>query len=343
MQEEQGVRRRSLVIDLWDRVGLLTLVLVSWLIFSVFADGFVSDFNIFAVGRAVAVSVVIGLAQMVVIATGGMNISVGAIGGVSAMFTGWLLEGVGVPVPIAILGGVGMGAALGAINGILIVKTGINSFIITLGTLSVFSGLMYVITKVQAFNNLPVDFINLGQTRWLGVSPLVWAMVVTGACLWFLYRGTTLGRQMLATGANPRAARLSGVPVNRIIAVTHVLSGALAGLAGVMLLLRLGSAIPTIGSDWVLPSFAAPAVGGTLLSGGVVSVVGTFVGGLLLATIGNGLTLMNIPSFWVELTTGLVLLIAVLLDRARTLAVTRSRIGVIQPAGKPADPKGAIS
>jgi len=122
-----------------------------------------------------------------------------------------------------------------------------------------------------------------------------------------------------------------------------VLSGALAGLAGVMLLLRLGSAIPTIGSDWVLPSFAAPAVGGTLLSGGVVSVVGTFVGGLLLATIGNGLTLMNIPSFWVELTTGLVLLIAVLLDRARTLAVTRSRIGVIQPAGKPADPKGAIS
>ncbi len=335
------MRRRSLAIDLFDRFGLLTVVLISWLIFAVFADGFISDFNIFSVGRAVAVSVVIGLAQMVVIATGGMNISVGAIGGVAAMFTGWLLEGWGLPVPIAILGGVGMGAALGAINGIIIVKTGINSFIITLGTSSVFSGLMYVATKVQAFRNLPPAFIDLGQTRWLGLSPLVWAMIVTAVALWFLYRGTRLGREMLATGANPRAARLSGIPVNRIIAMTHVLSGALAGLAGVMLLLRIGSAIPTIGSDWVLPSFAAPAIGGTLLSGGVVSVVGTFVGGLLLATIGNGLTLLNIPSFWVELTTGLVLLVAVLLDRVRTVAVTRSRMGVIQPVETASDARAA--
>ena len=335
--------RRSRMIDLWDRFGLLTIVLVSWVVFTLFADGFTSDFNIFSVGRAVSVSVVIGLAQMVVIAIGGMNISVGAIGGVAAMFTGWLLEVAHVPIPIAIMGGVGMGAMLGAINGILIVRTGINSFIVTLGTASVFTGLMYVVTKVQAFRNLPADFIDLGQTRWLGVSPLVWAMVTAGVLVWFLYRGTTLGRQMLATGANPRTARLSGVPVNRIIAVTHMLSGALAGLAGVMLLLRLGAAIPTIGGDWVLPSFAAPAVGGTLLSGGVVSVVGTFIGGLLLATIGNGLTLMNIPNFWVELTTGLVLLFAVMLDRARTLAVRRSRTGVIPPAVKPAHSKAARS
>ena len=337
------MRRRSMAFDLLDRFGLLTVVLTSWLIFALFADGFISDFNIFSVGRFVAVSVVIGFAQMVVIATGGMNISVGAIGGCAAMFTGWLLEACGLPVPIGILGGIAMGAVLGAINGILITRTGINSFIITLGTSSVFSGLMYVVTKVQAFSNLPPDFIDLGQTRWLGVSPLVWAMVLTAAGLWFLYRGTRLGREMLATGANLQAARLSGVPVNRILALTHMLSGALAGLAGVMLLLRIGSAIPTIGGDWVLPSFAAPAVGGTLLSGGVVSVVGTFVGGLLLATIGNGLTLMNIPSFWVELTTGLVLLVAVLLDRARNLAVTRSRTGVLQTAATPDDAKAAIS
>lgn len=336
------MRRRSRVIDLWDRFGLLTIVLISWLVFSLFADGFTSDFNIFSVGRAVAVSVVIGLAQMVVIATGGMNLSVGAIGGVAAMFTGWLLEACQLPVPIAILGGIAMGAMLGAINGTIIVRTGINSFIVTLGTASVFSGLMYVVTKVQAFRNLPPDFIDLGQTRWLGVSPLVWAMIAAGVLLWFMYRGATLGRQMLATGANPRTARLSGVPVNRIIAATHTLSGALAGLAGVMLLLRIGSAIPTIGSDWLLPSFAAPAVGGTLLSGGVVSVVGTFIGGLLLATIGNGLTLLNVPNFWVELTTGLVLLFAVMLDRARTLAVQRSRTGVIQPVVDPTDAKAAL-
>jgi ribose transport system permease protein len=317
--------RRPRLIDFWDRVGLMAVVVFSWVIFAVFANGFFTDFNIFSVGRAAAVSVVVGLAQMVVIAIGGMNISVGAIGGVVAMFTGWVVQVWLVPWPVGIALGVGMGAVLGGINGVVIARTGINSFVVTLGTGSVFTGIMYILTKVEAFRNLPADFVALGQDRILGVSLLVWVMVLAAAALFFLYRGTTLGRQMLATGANPRAARLSGISVNRIVEITHMLSGALAGLAGIMLVLRIGSAIPSIGEDWVLPSFAAPAIGGTLLSGGVVFVVGTFIGGLLLATIGNGLTLLNVPSFWVELFTGLVLLIAVMLDRARTVAVRRSR------------------
>jgi ribose transport system permease protein len=262
---------------------------------------------------------------MVVIAIGGMNISVGAIGGVVAMFTGWLVQVWMIPFPLAIVLGILLGAALGGVNGFIIVRTGINSFVVTLGTSSVFSGTMYILTKVEAFRNLPADFIALGKDRFLGVSYLVWAMILAAAFLFLIYRGTTFGRQMLATGANPRAARLSGVPVGRIIELTHMLSGALAGLAGIMLVLRIGSAIPSIGDDWLLASFAAPAIGGTLLSGGVVFVFGTFVGGLLLATIGNGLQLLNVPSFWVELATGLLLLIAVILDRVRTIAVQRSR------------------
>jgi ribose transport system permease protein len=108
--------------------------------------------------------------------------------------------------------------------------------------------------------------------------------------------------------------------------LTHGLSGALAGIAGMMLVLRLGSAIPSIGEEFLLPSFAAPAIGGTLLTGGAVSVFGTVLGGLLVGTIENGLNLLEIPNFWVQLVTGLVLLLAVLLDRARTVAVERSRI-----------------
>ena len=150
-------------------------------------------------------------------------------------------------------------------------------------------------------------------------------MLVVVLLLWLLYRGTTLGREMLATGANQRAARMAGVPTDRIIVITHALSGALAGFAGIMLVLRLGSAIPSIGEEFLLPSFAAPAIGGTLLSGGVVYVVGTLLGGLLIGTIENGLNLLNIPNFWVQLATGLVLLLAVLIDRARTVAVARSR------------------
>lgn len=325
--------RRTSIVRIWDRFGLLAIVLASWIVFAVFTEGFLSGFNIFSVGRLVSIAVVVGFSQMVVIGIGQMNLSVGAIGGVVAMFLGWLLETWGVPWPLAIGAAVLFGAVLGGINGLVIVKTGINAFIVTLGTASVFSGTMFILTKVEAFRNLPPDFIQLGQMRVGGlVSPLVVVMVVVLALLFLLYRGTTLGRQMLATGANPRAARVSGVPVGRIITLTHMLSGALAGLAGVMLVLRIGSAIPSIGTagggDWLLPSFAAPAIGGTLLSGGVINVVGTFIGGLLLGTIENGLTLLSVPGFWVQLLTGLVLLIAVMLDRARTVAVERSRQGV---------------
>jgi ribose transport system permease protein len=325
--------RRTSIVRVWDRFGLLAIVLASWVVFAVFTEGFLSGFNIYSVGRLVSIAVVVGFSQMVVIGIGQMNLSIGAIGGVVAMFLGWLVQAFGVPWPVAIIVSVLFGAVLGGINGVVIVKTGINAFIVTLGTASVFSGTMFILTKVEAFRDLPPGLIEFGQMRIVGlISPLVVVMVVVMLGLFLLYRGTTLGRQMLATGANPRTARVSGVPVGRIITLTHMLSGALAGIAGVMLVLRIGSAIPSIGTagggDWLLPSFAAPAIGGTLLSGGVINVVGTFIGGLLLGSIENGLTLLSVPGFWVQLLTGLVLLIAVMLDRARTVAVERSRQGV---------------
>ncbi len=325
--------RRYSLITLWDRVGLAAIVLTSWLIFAVFTEGFTSQFNIYSVGRVVSILIVVGLSQMVVIGIAGMNLAVGAIGGVVAMFLGWLLEQWGIPWPVAIVLAVGFGGLLGAVNGILIVKTGISGFVITLGTAGVFSGAMYILTKVEAFRTLSQGFLDFGKVKIFGlVSPLVLMMLAVVILLFIGYRSTTFGRQMLAVGANARAARVSGVPVERIVVLTHVLSGALAGLAGVMLVLRIGSAIPSIGTagggDWLLPSFAAPAIGGTLLAGGSVSVLGTFFGGLLLGSIENGLTLLNTPSFWVQLSTGLVLLIAVILDRVRTVAVERSRIGV---------------
>lgn len=324
---------RTSFVRIWDRFGLLAIVLASWVIFAAFTEGFVSDFNIFSVGRLVSIAVVVGFSQMVVIGIGQMNLSVGAIGGVVAMVLGWLVQAIGVPWPVAILLAVTFGGILGGINGVVIVRTRINAFIVTLGSASVFTGAMFILTKVEAFRDLPHGFIEFGRSRLFGyVSPLVILMLVVLVVLFLLYRGTTLGRQMLATGANARAARVSGVPVDRIITVTHMLSGALAGLAGVMLVLRIGSAIPSIGTagggDWLLPSFAAPAIGGTLLSGGVINVVGTFIGGLLLGSIENGLTLLSVPGFWVQLLAGLVLLVAVMLDRARTVAVERSRQGV---------------
>jgi ribose transport system permease protein len=219
------------------------------------------------------------------------------------------------------------------VNGFLVTRTGINSFIVTLGMGSVVTGLVFILTKAEAFRDLPDAYTDFGKARWveigwLELSPLIFIALGIAVLMLVLYKGTTFGRWMLATGANSRAAGLSGVPVNRVVQGTHALSGLLSGLAGIMLVSRLSSALPSIGDNWLLPSFAAPIVGGTLLSGGSVAVLGTLLGAVLIESVSVGLTLMDVPSFWIQLFIGLVLLLAILIDRARTVAVTRSRRGV---------------
>jgi ribose transport system permease protein len=250
--------------------------------------------------------------------------------------TGWMMQVLGLPIWVAIVLGLLLGATVGWLNGLLITQTGINSFIVTLGMGSVITGLVFILTKAEAFRELPPAYTAFGKYRlveieWLALSPLfIIALVATGA-IFLLYRGTVSGRRMLATGANERAARLSGVPVAAVVRGTHALSGFLAAMAGIMLISRLGSALPSVGEDWLLASFAAPIVGGTLLSGGAVSVVGTFLGAVLIESVSVGLTLLNVPSFWIQLFIGLVLLLAVLLDRARTVAIARGRLDTPLP------------
>jgi ribose transport system permease protein len=323
----------NLALRVLDRMGLLAVIVVFWAIFIVSADGFLNRITIFGLSRTVAVTAVIGLSQMVVLGIGQMNLAVGAIGGMVGVFTGWLMQSIGLPVWAAVIVALLFAAFVGFINGLIITKTGINSFIVTLGMGSVITGLVYILTKAEAFRDLPDAYTDFGKARWvelgwLELSPLLFIALVVAALLALLYKGTTFGRWMLATGANPRAAQLSGVPVNFVVQATHALSGLLAGAAGIMLVSRLGSALPSIGENWLLPSFAAPIVGGTLLSGGAVAVFGTLLGALLIESVSVGLTLMNVPSFWIQLFIGLVLLLAVLIDRLRSLAIARGQRGV---------------
>ncbi len=329
----------NLGLRILDRTGLLAVIVIFWAIFIVFADGFLNRVTIFGLSRTVAVTAVIGLSQMVVLGIGQMNLAVGAIGGMVAVFTGWLMQNVGLPVWAAVIVALLFAAFVGWGNGIIITKTGINSFIVTLGMGSVITGLVFILTKAEAFRDLPRAYTAFGKVRWiksgwLELSPLLFIAIAVAAILALIYKRTTFGRWMLATGANPRAAELSGVPVNFVVQATHALSGLLAGAAGIMIVSRLGAALPSIGENWLLPSFAAPIVGGTLLSGGAVVVFGTLLGALLIESVSVGLTLMNVPSFWIQLFIGLVLLLAVLIDRARTIAVARGQRGVRRaPAG----------
>ena len=305
-----------------NEFGLAVLLALTFLIFANTLQGYSSTFSLFTIGRQIGINTMIGLAMMAVIVTGGLDLSVGAIGACTAMFFGYLAQAMGLPLMLAIPLAIVFGAGLGFINGFTVVKSGVHSFIITLASMSIFFGLMIFMTKAQSFNQLPPEVPAFGKMKLGGlVSPLLVISIIMCAVLSVFYRFTTVGRSMLAAGANPRAAELSGIRTARVITACHVLTGGLAALAGLMLTSRTGAAIPSmagqLGQDWLLPAFLAPVLGGTLLAGGRVSVVGTLLGAAFVQVMTSGLLLMRIGEFWILACLGIMLLLAVLTDKAR--------------------------
>jgi ribose transport system permease protein len=304
--------------------GLALIILLLSTIIASLAPGFLSPFNIFSLTRNLAIDTVIGFAMMVVLACGHFNLAVGSIGVSAIMTTGFFLEGLGLPIVVSIAGGLATGALMGWMNGMLVVKTGIHSFVITLATASLYFGLMLILTKAEAFRNLPAAFNALGKQRFLGpYSSMLFVTGFVAAALLILFKYSVIGRQILASGANPLAAEMSGASVKRAIVVAHTFSGLLASVAGVMVTARLAAALPSVGADWLLPSFLAPLLGGTLLIGGYVSVIGTLLGAILVTILQNGLVLLKVGSFWVQFYLGITLLIAVGLDRWRSYYAQR--------------------
>lgn len=331
-QEPAAVETRpppvALQILLSNEFGLAALIAVAALIFAALLPGFTTPFSLFTLSRQIGIDTMIGLSMMAVIVSGGLDLSVGAIGACAAMVFGYGLEKLGLPLAAATVAALLLGATLGAINGVTVVRSGVHSFIITLASMSVFFGIMIYLSQAKAFNGLPPDVTAFGRMKLVGpVSVLLVTTLAVCAGLIGLYRLTVLGRQMLAVGANKRAAELSGIDVKRTLIACHALTGALAALAGLMLTARTGAAVPSmaghLGQDWLLPAFLAPVLGGTLLTGGRVSVTGTLLGATFVTVITSGLLLMRVSEFWVQAFLGLMLLAAVLIDKARHTLLRR--------------------
>jgi ribose transport system permease protein len=310
-----------------NELGLLVLIVVAFAIFASVLPGFTSPFSMFTVGRQIGIDTMIGLAMMAVIATGGLDLSVGAIGVCAAMTFGWLAERLGLPLAVAVPGAVLFGAALGWINGVAVVRSGVHSFIITLASMSIFFGVMIFLTRAEAYRGLPPEVAAFGRLKLGRVSSLLLVSLAACAALSMLYRFTTLGRRMLAAGANRRAAEVSGVRTGCIFIACHMLTGALAAAAGLMVTARVGAAVPSLagqlGQDWLLPAFLAPVLGGTLLSGGRVAVIGTLLGAAFADIITAGLLQLRVGEFWIQAFLGLMLLTAVLADRGRHVLLRR--------------------
>jgi ribose transport system permease protein len=216
-------------------------------------------------------------------------------------------------VPIALL----IGLVLGALNGLLIAYAGLPPFIVTLGSMTTLRGLAYLLAGGTTIINSKIDFAWIGNAY---LGPLPWIVVIAFLVLlatWFLLRHTVLGIYIYGVGGNPQAARLTGIKVGQVMLFVYAFSGLLAGLGGVMTTSRLYSANGVLGTGYELDAIAAVILGGTSFVGGIGTVIGTLFGALIIATLNNGLTLMNVSFFWQLVIKGLVIIIAVALDKYR--------------------------
>ena len=262
--------------------------------------------------------------QTLVVVTRNVDLSVGSVLGLTAFMTGTLFVGrPGLPVVAAVLAGVLVGTACGALNGAVTAVGKVPSLVVTLGTLYVFRGVDYAWAGGRQINaaDLPDSLLTLGSGRLLGVPYLVAITVVLVAVAAFALRSYRSGRELYAIGSNPDAAVLAGIPVGRRLFCAFVLSGAVAGLAGVLFTAGYGTVDATAGTGFELQVISAVVVGGVAIFGGSGSVVGAALGALLLSTIGSAIVVLRVPSFWQQAIVGTLLIGAIALDRLLALRI----------------------
>ena len=271
-----------------------------------------------------AIIALLTVGQTLVVVTRNVDLSVGSVLGLTAFMTGNLFIGrPGLPVVAAVLAGVLVGVVCGAVNGAVTAIGKVPSLVVTLGTLYVFRGIDYAWAGGRQINaaDLPDSLLTLGSGRLLGVPYLVAITVVLVAVAAFALRSYRSGRELYAIGSNPDAAVLAGIPVGRRLLAAFVLSGAVAGLGGVLFTARYGTVDATAGTGFELQVISAVVVGGVAIFGGSGSVVGAALGALLLSTIGSAIVVLRVPSFWQQAIVGALLIGAIALDRLLALRI----------------------
>lgn len=304
------------ITTLLEVAGILPILVIICILFAFLSPNFLTGGNIVNILRQASINIVLATGMTFVILTGGIDLSVGSILAVSAVFALLvsLLPALSwAAVPAALLAGL----FLGLLNGALITFLDVPPFIVTLGSLTALRGVAYLLAQGTTLINQDINFAWVGNSY---VGPLPWIVIialVTVIASWFVLRQTVLGVQIYAVGGNERAARLTGIKVNRVLLFVYGISGLLAGLAGIMSSSRLYSASGLLGQGYELDAIAAVILGGTSFTGGIGTIGGTLLGALIIAILNNGLTLLNLSYFWQLVVKGLVIILAVMIDRLR--------------------------
>jgi ribose transport system permease protein len=279
-----------------------------------FQSTFLSYSNISQVLRAVSFIAIMAVGQAVVIISGGIDLSSGSVLGLAGVVTA-IAFNQNFPFVGCIAAGLVVGLAAGGTSGLLITKAKLPPFIATLGMLSVARGLAYAITGGETIRNLPESFLYIGQRDLIGVPIPVWIMLIFAVIVAYFLFSTMWGRYAYAIGGNEEAARLSGIAVHKMKMVFYVLSGLAAAIAGVLYVSRFGVGQSTAGLGYELDVIAAAVIGGVSLSGGKGTITGVILGSILMGILRNGLVLLNVSAYWQQVAIGLVIILAVVLDR----------------------------
>ena len=299
----------------WDAIGVTSALVVLLILMAVFRPSFFTADSLIQLVRGASLVGLIAYGMVFLLSMQEIDLSVGSNYAV-CMVVGALAAKAGINPWIAGLMAIGTGALLGALNGALANLFRLPTILVTLGTISVYRGIVLVLTPEGAIAGFPVDssfFSFLGNTI-AGLPTIVWALVIVGVVLNILYRSTPFGVRVRAIGSNVEAAKFSGLPVRWTRLQAMILVGALVGLSGAIMLAFFQSADPGNGTDLELQVLAAAIVGGTALSGGAGTLAGALLGALLINTINTALILFGLPSTWSTFVTGTVIVLAVCLD-----------------------------
>ena len=317
--------------------GLIVMLVLFIVSMAVVSPSFISLGNIENIANQMVFVLLLALGMTVVLIARGIDLSVGSVLGLSAGVTAYLINA-GLIFPLALAAGIGCGVGCGFLNALMVTRLGLPDFVATLAMLGVARGVLFLWTAGTPFTRYmtPQYAVVGGQTKLAGVLslPIVLAILACVAVA-ALLRRSVLGRHLYAVGGSPDAARLSGISVGRVKSYSYLISGGCAGLAGVILAGRATNVAPTLGSGYEILAITAAIIGGAALTGGRGRVAGAVLGALTITLITNAMNIAGISSEWQQLVTGLILLLAVLLDRLTAFFKRRQRRHQSQPSSAP--------
>jgi len=293
---------------------------VELVLFSLLSPHFLTADNLLNVSLQTSITAIIAVGMTFVILTAGIDLSVGSLVAVVGVLTTLLLAAVkpiGVAFPVAVLAGLALGALSGLIAGTVITRFSITPFIVTLALMTIWRGTAFILTGGRPIWELPEEFSVLSSGRIVGIPIPTVIMFVVYLAAHVVLTKTRFGRHVYAVGGNAEAARLAGIRTDNVVMGVFVLCGTLSALSGILLASRVNSGQPNAGLSYELDVIAAVVVGGTSLFGGRGSILGTFIGSLLIGVLRNGLNLMNVESYVQQVVVGFVILLAVMIDQWR--------------------------